>query len=188
MNAMNSQFARSEFKLLYLTIMNIELKTTYVKMLQKMIDIENQLVRYLPRMGENTTDPALADVIVNHTREITMQRDRIRRILLKHRIPTGVERNEVFEKFLGDMEDDMLRISDNNVRDSFIISTMQMIKHIRISKYNTLVEWADFLREPEDRGLLEATLQEEEALNKRFSTLAQRSVLTVENMREVTMH
>jgi ferritin-like metal-binding protein YciE len=184
MNAMNSQFARSEFKLLYLTIMNIELKATYVKMLQKMIDIENQLVRYLPRMGENTTDPGLGDVIAKHTREITLQRDRIREILLQHRIPTGVERNEVFEKFLGDMEDDMLRISDNNVRDSFIISTMQMIKHIRISKYNTLVEWADFLRESEDKNLLQMTLHEEETINKKFSTLAEQSLLTVENMRE----
>ena len=182
---MNTQLARSEFRMLYLTVMNIELKTNYLKMLQKMVDIENQLIGYLPKMAENAENPVLYDAIEKHTRQITIQRDRLRRILMKYHVPVGNEYNEVFAKFLRDMERDMLRITEPEVRDAFIISTAQMIKHIRISKYNTLAEWADFLKERDDEDLLGATLSEEDLIAENFSALAETRMHTVSDLRDL---
>jgi len=61
---------------------------------------------------------------------------------------------------------------DRMVNDAAIIAAAQKVEHYEIATYGTLREWARQLGHAQIAGLLQETLDEEAATDKRLSRLA----------------
>ena len=60
--------------------------------------------------------------------------------------------------------------------DAAIIGSAQAVEHYEISRYGTLIAWAEELGRNEVTRLLNANLREEKAADRKLNTLAENKV------------
>lgn len=150
--------------------MTNELTDTYIALAQKIYDMEDQLVRVLPLMIENTTNTKLTMALTTHLAETEKHRTRMEKALKDN--GQASERDSAFEKMLENTVADMVLITDESVRDAFIIASASTVEHIEIAKYTTLILWAKQLGLSEAQELFEANLAEEEAAAENLASIA----------------
>ena len=67
-------------------------------------------------------------------------------------------------------------IADKQVLDAGLIAAAQAVEHYEIARYGTLVAWAKQLGKTEAAALFKATLDEEEATDRKLTKLAEGGV------------
>ena len=67
-------------------------------------------------------------------------------------------------------------VEDKNVLDAAIIAAGQAVEHYEISRYGTLIAWAKRLGRNDVAKVLEQTLEEEKAADKKLTTIAESKV------------
>ena len=73
-------------------------------------------------------------------------------------------------------EDVSGEVDDKSVLDAALIAAAQAVEHYEITRYGTLIAWANQLGKDDVARLLEQTLSEEKAADKKLTTLAERDV------------
>ena len=77
-------------------------------------------------------------------------------------------------------------VDDKKVLDAAIIGSAQAVEHYEISRYGTLIAWAEELGHDNVVNLLAANLKQEKAADKKLSTLAEGGVNRRATGRSVT--
>jgi ferritin-like metal-binding protein YciE len=67
-------------------------------------------------------------------------------------------------------------VEDKNVLDAAIIAAGQAVEHYEITRYGSLIAWAKRLGRPEIARVLEQTLNEEKAADKKLTAIADSKV------------
>ena len=67
-----------------------------------------------------------------------------------------------------------MKIDDKAVLDAAIVANCQAVEHYEIARYGTLIAWAESSGNDEIVRLLNTTLNEEHAANKKLNTVALR--------------
>ncbi len=67
-------------------------------------------------------------------------------------------------------------VDDKAVLDAAVIGAAQAIEHYEISRYGTLIAWAEELGHDNVTRLLNANLREEKAADKKLNTIAEDKV------------
>ena len=65
-------------------------------------------------------------------------------------------------------------VADKEVLDAAIIAAAQAVEHYEITRYGTLIAWAEALGHDEVVRLLNTNLNEEKAADKKLTTVAER--------------
>ncbi|WNO53807.1 ferritin-like domain-containing protein [Stakelama saccharophila] len=144
----------------------------FLHQLQDVYYTENQITKALPKMIDKASDPTLREGFETHLRETEGQIERLERIfdMLGERAKAvtcpaidGIikEANEV----AGD-------IADKAVLDAALIASAQAVEHYEITRYGTLIAWANQLGRGEIAAILEETLDEEYATDDKLTALA----------------
>ncbi len=144
----------------------------FLHQLQDVYYAENQITKSLPTMIEKATDPALRQGFETHLRETEGQIGRLERVfdLLGEKAKAvtcpaidGIirEANEV----AGD-------IADKAVLDAALIASAQAVEHYEITRYGTLIAWANQLGQSEIAAILQQTLDEEYATDDKLTAMA----------------
>jgi ferritin-like metal-binding protein YciE len=63
-----------------------------------------------------------------------------------------------------------------DVRDAAIVAAAQAVEHYEITRYGTLVAWAQELRRPDCAALLQQNLEEEKAADATLTGIAEERV------------
>jgi ferritin-like metal-binding protein YciE len=157
-----------------------DIKTMDDLFLHGMRDIyyaENQIVKALPKMIEKTTNKDLSAGLLDHLRETENQ---------VHRLDVAFERLGQHPKGTSCPGIDGLikeadglagEVEDRIVLDAAIISSAQAIEHYEISRYDSLVGWAQQLGHHDVGQLLQANLNEEKDAHRKLSILDQAAAL-----------
>lgn len=152
--------------------MNTEFYTLYLTKVKRAWDMEDQLVRALPKMAEQATSKALHDALLDHLEETKDHRDRVGNVLAMHDELDSSEANPGLERMLDEVESEVMAIADFDVRDAFIISAGRTAEHIEMAVYETLVDWSDRLEDEEAEVLFRGILDQEKAADRKLSTIA----------------
>lgn len=88
-----------------------------------------------------------------------------------------MEADIAFQALLNDVESELSTVTDLHVRDAFIIASAQTVEHIEMARYGTLIEWADELDDDTGENLLKESLKEEEAADKKLTSVAEGGIL-----------
>jgi ferritin-like metal-binding protein YciE len=67
-------------------------------------------------------------------------------------------------------------VSDKKVLDAALIAAAQAVEHYEITRYGTLIAWAEELGKDAVAKLLTTTLKEEQAADKKLSSIAEKKV------------
>lgn len=134
---------------------------------------ENQLVKVLPKMAKAATNDQLKAGFRQHLKETKVHVLRLKRVAkLLGAKPTG----KVCHAIIGlirEAEDAIKTRSPDAVRDANLIGAAQRIEHYEMAAYGTARTFARKLGETEVAILLQETLDEEGATDKKLTQVAQ---------------
>lgn len=141
--------------------------------LESLYDIEQELVKALPKLAKNATNDGLREAFEEHLEETKEHVKRLERAMQY----LGVEpKKEEAAGIRGIAEDGswvIKNVRDEAARDAALIAAAQYAEHYEIAGYGSAREWARLMGHKEVEDLLERTLQEEEAANRKLTMLAE---------------
>jgi ferritin-like metal-binding protein YciE len=145
----------------------------FVHGLQDVYYAENQIVKSLPTMIEKATNRELAAALRNHLRETENQVARLDKVFerLGHD-PKGTNCPAI-DGLIDEADNVAGEVEDKKVLDAAVIGSAQAIEHYEISRYGTLIAWAEELGHASVVPLLNVNLKEEKAADKKLNTLAE---------------
>jgi ferritin-like metal-binding protein YciE len=151
-----------------------DLRTLYINHLKKALDMEEKIVKSLPDLIQNSTDPELSDAFRMHLDETQGHVSSIESLLRKHIGEATTETCKVIGGLSSEASDVIKDATDPNVRDIALIGAAQQVEHHEIAVYGTLRRWAEILSLDEDAAVLESIEAEEENADAVLSEIADR--------------
>jgi ferritin-like metal-binding protein YciE len=149
------------------------LKDLYIHELKDLYSAENQLIKALPKMAKAATHPKLADGFTTHLAETKEQSARLEKILKSHDETTRGPKCKGMEGLIKEGAEMIEEDADDDVRDAGLISAAQRVEHYEMAGYGTARTYAELLGDNESAKLLQKTLDEEGATDKKLTELAQ---------------
>lgn len=145
----------------------------FLEQLRDLYDAETQLVNALPQMAEAANSPELKQGFMTHLEETKQHAARIERILntLNEGDPTG----KTCQAMKGLIKEGKEAISEDaspEVKDAALIAAAQRVEHYEIAGYGTVRTYAQIMGHTEAANLLQNTLDEEGATNKKLTAAA----------------
>lgn len=146
----------------------------FLHQLQDIYYAENKITKKLPGMIEKATSRDLSAGLKAHLEETKGHVERLEQIFKKlGKTPNSTDCPAI-DGILKEAEEVSGDIEDKEVLDAAIIASAQAVEHYEITKYGTMVAWAHALGHDGVVSLLSATLKEEEAADKKLTTVAVR--------------
>jgi ferritin-like metal-binding protein YciE len=140
--------------------------------LKDLYSAEKQIVRSLPKLAKAVTSPDLKQALLDHLEETKAQVSRLEQIgeLVGKRM-TG--KSCVGMKGVLEEGSEVLEDTDKGpVRDAALISAAQRVEHYEMAGYGSAREFAKMLGMTDVAELLDETLAEEKAADKKLSAIA----------------
>ncbi len=152
------------------------LKDLFVEELRDLYSAENQILKALPKMHKAAHSPELKAAFELHLKQTEGQVARLEQIFTKlGEKPTG-KTCKAMEGLVAEGSEMIHEKAEPAVKDAGLIAAAQRVEHYEMAGYGTVRTFAKHLKMTEAEHLLQQTLQEEEATDKKLSTLAESNV------------
>lgn len=140
--------------------------------LKDLYSAEKQIVRSLPKLAKAAASTELQEALLSHLEETKGQVERLEQIaeLVGKKLTgkTCVGMQGVLEEGSEVVEE----TDKGTVRDAALIGASQRVEHYEIAGYGTARDFAKILGMNDVAELLEQTLQEEKAADKKLTSLS----------------
>ena len=145
----------------------------FLHTLQDVYYAENKILKALPRMISQATEPELRQGLEMHLKETEGHVKRLEQVF-RHlgQSPKAVDCPAI-DGIIEEAEDVTGEVADKKVLDAAIIASSQAVEHYEITRYGSLAAWAEELGKPECADLLLQTLQEEKAVDQKLTKIAE---------------
>lgn len=153
-----------------------ELRDLFIDELKDIVYAERALVKALPKMAKNATEPKLVDAIEEHIAVTEGQVQRLEQIFEMLGESSRGKKCDAMEGLIKEGESILEETEAGPVRDAGIISASQKIEHYEIASYGTLVAFAKTLGETNIVALLEETLAEEKLADSTLTESAYNAI------------
>jgi ferritin-like metal-binding protein YciE len=148
----------------------------FLHVMQDMYYAENQIVKALPDMIEKATNRDLVAAFRSHLGETEKQVQRLEHAFeLIGEKPKGTSCPAI-DGIIKEANEIAGEIEDKKVLDAALLAAAQAVEHYEITRYGTLIAWADELDKAPVAKLLTTTLNEEKAADKKLTTIAEKKV------------
>lgn len=150
-----------------------DLESLFKHFLRDIYYAEKQVLKTLPRMARKADSPQLRDAFEEHREETEGQIENLEKVFdligLKARGVTCEAINGILEEG----KEIMSEAETPDVRDAGMIAAAQAVEHYEITRYGTLISWANMLGHKEAAKLFQANLDQEYAADGKLSKLAE---------------
>jgi ferritin-like metal-binding protein YciE len=144
--------------------------------LKDLYDAELRLTEALPKLAEKAASPALKRAFQNHLRETEKQVERLRSIFESLGVDAEREKCDAMTGLIKEGSAVIDAEGDPNVLDAALIAAAQRAEHYEIAAYGTARAFARQLNNEYAAELLEQTLEEEKATDRKLTMIAEGSV------------
>jgi ferritin-like metal-binding protein YciE len=144
----------------------------YIHELKDLYSAEAQIIKALPKMAKAATNPKLVAGFKTHLAETKEQATRLEKILKNHDESTRGPKCKGMEGVIKEGAEMIEEDAEDEVRDAGLISAAQRVEHYEIAGYGTARTYAQLLGDKQGAKLLQTTLDEEGATDKKLTTLA----------------
>jgi ferritin-like metal-binding protein YciE len=145
----------------------------YVDELKDLYSAEHQLLKALPKMAESASDPQLAKAFTDHLAETKGHVDRLEKIFEKLDVKPKGKTCKAMEGLLEEGKEVMAEDADPTVMDASLITSAQRVEHYEMAGYGCVRTFARLLGYEQAADLLQETLDEEGATDKKLTKLAE---------------
>lgn len=148
----------------------------FVHTLRDIYYAENQIVKALPEMVQKATDPQLKQGFQTHLRESETHVKRLEQVFQKLDLKAQGVDCPAIDGIIEEANDVAGEVDDKTVLDAALIAAAQAVEHYEMTRYGTLIAWANQLGRREVVPLLQQTLEEEKATDKKLTSMAEAQV------------
>jgi ferritin-like metal-binding protein YciE len=144
----------------------------FLHVLQDIYYAENQILKALPDMIEKATNRELTAAFKSHLAETEKQVSRLDQAFELLGQKAKGTTCPAIDGIIKEANEIASEVGQKKVLDAALIAAAQAVEHYEITRYGTLVAWAEELGHEAIARLLTTTLNEEKAADKKLSTVA----------------
>ena len=148
----------------------------FVHTLQDIYYAENQITKALPTMIAKASDPSLKAAFEAHLGETRHQITRLEKVFQMHGQEVKGVTCAAMDGILAEAKEVMGDVGEAHVLDAAMLSSAQAVEHYEMTRYGTLIALARRLGRSDCATVLEATLAEEKAADKKLTDIAESAV------------
>jgi ferritin-like metal-binding protein YciE len=148
----------------------------FVHQLQDIYYAEKQLVKALPKMAEKATDKQLKQGFLTHLDETRTHVQRLEQVFQMHGAEVKAVNCPAIDGIIKEADEVAGEVEDKSVLDAALINAAQAAEHYEIVRYGSLIAWAKQLGRNDCASVLQKTLDEEKATDKKLTTLAESKI------------
>lgn len=141
--------------------------------LRDILSAERQLVKALPKMAKNATNPQLKKAFESHLAETETQAERVEQAFEETGKSARAKTCEAMKGLLEEASSLLEEDAAPEVLDALMIAAAQKVEHYEIATYGTLCTWAEVLGYTKALKLLKQNMAQEEATDKKLSMIAE---------------
>ncbi len=145
----------------------------FVHTLQDIYYAEKKIVKSLPTMIDKATDPQLKQAFKNHLDETRNHVSRLEEVFRMHGAQAKAVDCPAIDGIIEEAEEVAGEVADKDVLDAALIAAAQAVEHYEMTRYGTLVAWANQLGRSDCASILQRTLDEEKAVDKELTDMAE---------------
>jgi ferritin-like metal-binding protein YciE len=152
------------------------LESLFIEELRDIYNGEKQILRALPKMAKAAESADLSQAFTKHLKETQGHVQRLERIL---RELGQAVRGKQCKGMMGLIEEGKEKLEEEGeaaVLDAALIASAQKVEHYEIAAYGCLRTYAQLLGYDQVAKLLEQTLAEEEAADKKLTQLGEAGI------------
>ena len=152
------------------------LHDAFIDELRDSYDAEKQLTKALSKLAKAASNPKLRQAFESHLQETEGHVTRLEQVFesldekVRGKHCDGIA--GIIEEGKSIMEEDF----DTTTMDACLIAAGQRAEHYEMAAYGTLVAWAEAMGHTEAAKLLQRTLDEEKAADKKLTSLAESGI------------
>ena len=144
----------------------------FLHQLQDVYYAEHQITKALPQMVEKATDAGLKAGFELHLSETEGQIARLDRVFGLLGEEAKAVTCPAIDGIIKEANEVAGEIADKAVLDAALIAAAQAVEHYEITRYGTLVTWAEQLGRSDIAAILKETLDEEYATDDKLTAMA----------------
>lgn len=152
------------------------LEDLYLDELKDLYSAERQIIKALPKLTRAATSADLKNAFSTHFRETELHAKRIETIFEDHAAHPRGKKCMGMQGVLEEGEELLEEKSEADVLDAGLIGAAQRVEHYEMAAYGTARTHAQQLGYKHDVELLQQTLDEEKAADKKLTQIAEASV------------
>lgn len=152
------------------------LNDLYVDQLKDLYSAEKQLIQALPKMAKAATSEELKAGFEEHLEQTKTQLSRLEQIFASLGSSPGRKKCAAMEGLIQEGQEAIELQGDAVVRDAALIAAAQRVEHYEIAAYGTVRTFANHLGFSDQSSLLQTTLDEEGATDKKLTAMAEGSM------------
>ena len=145
----------------------------FLHQLQDIYYAEKQLVKALPKMAEKATDKQLKQGFLTHLDETKTHVQRLEQVFKMHGAEVKAVDCPAIDGIIEEADEVTGEVANKSVLDAALINAGQAAEHYEITRYGSLIAWAKQLGHTDCISLLQKTLDEEKATDRKLTTLAE---------------
>ena len=148
----------------------------FVHTLQDIYYAEHQIKRSLPDMVAKASDPELKKGFKMHLKQTDGHIKRLDRVFkMIKSVPQGTKCPAI-NGILEEAEEIAGEIDNKTVLNAALIAAAQAVEHYEITRYGTLIAWARQLGRDDCASVLQQTLDQEKATDRKLTEIAEARV------------
>jgi len=144
-----------------------------VEELQDLYDAENQLVKALPKMAKAASNDTLRRAFEEHLEQTKGHVNRLEKVFQSLGQKAKKKTCEAMKGLIEEAGDFLGESAEAPVRDAGMICCAQKVEHYEMAGYGSVRTWAEQLGRREAVQLLQQTLDEEKAADRKLTQIAE---------------
>jgi ferritin-like metal-binding protein YciE len=148
----------------------------FLHVVQDIYYAEQQIKKALPKMVEKATNRDLTAALKNHLAETEKQISRLEQVFDLLGQKAKATTCPAIDGIIKEADEIAGEVGDKKVLDAALIAAAQAVEHYEITRYGTLIAWAEELGRDAVAKLFTTTLNEEKAADKKLSSIAEKKV------------
>lgn len=152
------------------------LEKLFLEELKDVYNAEKQIVRALPRMAKTAESRELQQAFTQHLQETQGHVERLERIFKGLDQPVRGKKCKGMEGLLEEGKEILEQEGEGAVIDAALIAAAQRVEHYEMAAYGCLRTYAQLLGYSDAEKLLQQTLNEEEAADRKLTQIGEGGV------------
>ena len=152
------------------------LNDLFVNQIEDLYDAENRLTSALPKMAEAAHDSRLKKAFEEHLLETRQHVSRLESVFRQLKVEPKRETCAAMKGLIAEGAEMIDAKGNPDVKDAALIAAGQRVEHYEISGYGSARSFAQRLGLTEAANLLQQTLNEEAAADKKLNEIAESAV------------
>ena len=153
-----------------------DLNDLFLDTLKDIYFAEKQILKALPKMAKAAQSDKLRAAFEKHHGETEGQVERLEQIFELLDVPARGKTCDAIQGILEEGKEVIDEVEEGPLRDAALIGGAQKVEHYEIASYGTLCALAKKLGYTQAMMLLNQTLEEEKATDKKLTILAEQEV------------